>query len=75
MQNHLSNMNTDIDLEAFSYTPPAGAARPAVEASLSAPEEVDIFPSVVCSPTQVILYTISGGRQADLGHVPQQRHL
>lgn len=60
---------------AFSFTPLAGAARLAVHASLSGPEEVDIFPSVVCSSTQVILYTISAGRQADLGHVPQQRHL
>lgn len=68
-------MNTGIYLEAFSFTPLAGAARPAVGASLSGPEEVDIFPSVLCSPAQVILYTISGGRQADLGHVPQQRHL
>lgn len=75
LQNHLFNMNTGIYLEAFSFTPLAGAARPAVGASLSGPEEVDIFPSVLCSPAQVILYTISGGRQADLGHVPQQRHL
>lgn len=75
LRNHLFNMNADIYLEAFSLTPLAGAARPAVEASLSGPEEVDIFPSVVSSLTQVILYTISGGGRADLGRVPQQRHL
>lgn len=75
LRNHLFNMNADIYLKAFSLTPLAGAARPAVEASLSGPEEVDIFPSVVSSPTQVILYTISGGRRADLGRVPQQQHL
>lgn len=75
LRNHLFNMNTDIYLEAVSFPPLAGAARPAAKASLPGPEEVDIFPSVVCSPTQVILYTLSGGRQADLGHVPQQQHL
>lgn len=70
-QSHLFLMNTDTYLEAVSFPPLAGAARPAAPASLRGPEEVDIFPSVVSSPTQVILYTLSGGRQADRGHVPQ----
>lgn len=56
-------------MEAFSFTPGSNWLALPIQ-----PLRLDIFPAVVWSPTLVILYTISGGGQADLSRLPQRQH-